>query len=321
MFGKLRRLTVIVLVLGLTPLLVNDAAAQILRVTLLGTGSPSPRPDRFGAATLVEAGSKKLLFDAGRGASLRIWQLGIPLREIDAVFVTHFHHDHISGLADLWLTGWLPPPFGQRQTALQILGPTGIKDITQGLQDAYARDIDIRVADEGLPRAGATFDVIEFSSPGSIYDQDDVRVTAFRVNHGELIKPAFGYRVDFAGRSILISGDTKFDENLIEAGRGVDVVIHEVVGADERLFEKYPALVAIKDHHTTPEEAGIVFREIQPKLAVYTHVVMLSALDIPELDLSELVEQTRRTYQGPLVVGHDLLSIEVGESVVVYDRR
>ena len=321
MLGKFRRLTVIVLVLGLAPLLINEADAQVLRVTLLGTGSPSPRPDRFGAATLVEAGSKILLFDAGRGASLRIWQLGIPLRELDAVFVTHFHHDHISGLADLWLTGWLPPPFGQRQHALQILGPTGIRDITQGLQDAYARDIDIRVADEGLPRAGATFDVIEFSSPGSIYDQDDVRVTAFPVNHGELIKPAYGYRVDFAGRSVLISGDTKFDENLIEAGRGVDVVIHEVVGADEQLFEKYPALAAIKDHHTTPQEAGIVFREIQPKLAVYTHVVMLSGLDIPEIDLSDLVEQTRRTYSGPLVVGHDLLTIEVGESVVVYDRR
>ncbi len=321
MFGKLRRLTFIVLALGLAPLLVNEADAQVLRVTLLGTGTPTPRPDRFGAATLVEAGTKKLLFDAGRGASLRVWQLGIPLREVDAVFVTHFHHDHISGLADLWLTGWLPPPFGQSQLALQVLGPTGIKDVTQGLMDAYARDIDMRASDESLPRAGATFDVIEFSSAGSIYDQDDVRVTAFPVNHGELIKPAFGYRVDFAGRSVLISGDTKFDENIIEAGRGVDVVIHEVVAAEDRLYEQYPALVVIKDHHTTPEEAGVVFHEIQPKLAVYTHLVRLSAPDIPELDLGDLVEQTRRTYQGPLVVGHDLLTIEVGENVVVYDRR
>ena len=186
---------------------------------------------------------------------------------------------------------------------------------------AYARDIDIRVADEGLPREGATFDVIEFSDPGLIYDQDDVRVTAFPVNHGELIKPAFGYRVDYAGRSVLISGDTKFDKNLIEAGRGVDVVVHEVVAASEELFERFPAFLAIKDHHTTPEEAGIVFDEIQPKLAVYTHLVRLSAADMPELDLRDLVEMTRRTYKGPLVVGHDLLTIEVGDSVVVYDRR
>ena len=321
MFGKFRRLTVIVLALGLVPFLVSEADAQVFRITLLGTGSPSPRPNRYGPATLVEAGSKILLFDAGRGASLRIWQLGIPLRDLDAVFVTHFHHDHISGLADLWLTGWLPPPFGQRQHALQVLGPTGVKDVTDGLQDAYARDIDIRVADEGLPREGATFDVIEFSDPGTIYDQDDVRVTAFPVNHGELIKPAFGYRVDYAGRSVLISGDTKFDKNLIEAGRGVDVVVHEVVAASDELFERYPTFLAIKDHHTTPEEAGIVFDEIQPKLAVYTHLVRLSAADMPELDLRDLVEMTRRTYKGPLVVGHDLLTIEVGDSVVVYDRR
>ena len=321
MFGKFRRLTVIVLALGLAPFVVSEADAQVFRITLLGTGSPSPRPNRYGPATLVEAGSKILLFDAGRGASLRIWQLGIPLRDLDAVFVTHFHHDHISGLADLWLTGWLPPPFGQRQHALQVLGPTGVKDVTDGLQDAYARDIDIRVADEGLPREGATFDVIEFSNPGTIYDQDGVRVTAFPVDHGELIKPAFGYRVDYAGRSVLISGDTKFDKNLIEAGRGVDVVVHEVVAASEELFERFPAFLAIKDHHTTPEEAGIVFDEIQPKLAVYTHLVRLSAGDIPELDLRDLVEMTRRTYNGPLVVGHDLLTIDVGDSVVVYDRR
>ncbi len=321
MHGKLTRSMVVTLMLALAPLLFNEANAQTLRVTLLGTGTPTPRPDRFGAATLVEAGSQKLLFDAGRGTSLRIWQLGIPLRELDAVFLTHFHHDHISGLADLWLTGWLPPAFGQRQHALQILGPTGTKDVTQGLLAAYARDIDMRVADEGLPRAGAAFDVIEFSSGGEVYAEGDLRVTAFTVNHGALITPAYGYRIDYAGRSVLISGDTQFDENLIEAGRGADVVIHEVVAADERLFEKYPALDAIKDHHTTPEEAGVVFQQIQPKLAVYTHMVRLAAPDIPELALADLVAQTRRTYDGPLVVGHDLMTIEIGENVVVYDHR
>ena len=197
--------------------------------------------------------------------------------------LTHFHHDHISGLADLWLTGWLPPAFGQRQHALKILGPTGTEDVTQGLLAAYARDIDMRVADEGLPRAGAAFDVTEFSSGGEIYAEGDLRVTAFAVNHGELITPAYGYRIDYAGRSVLISGDTQFDENLIEA--------------------------------------GIVFQRIQPKLAVYTHMVRLAAPDMPELALADLVAQTRRTYDGPLVVGHDLMTIEIGENVVIYDHR
>ena len=299
----------------------DRAYAQTLRVTLLGTGRPAPLQDRFEAATLVEAGTKTLLFDAGRGASIRIWQLGMPLRNIDAVFVTHFHHDHISGLADLWLTGWLPPAFGQRVQPLRVLGPTGLREITRGLEDAYRRDIDIRVADENLPRDAAMFDVAEFSGRGVIYDEDDVRVTAFPVDHGELIKPAFGYRVDYQGRSVLISGDTKFDEGLIEAGRGVDVLIHEVLVGDDRLYEQNRALAAIRDHHTTPEQAGMIFDAVRPKLAVYTHLVNLSAPNIPAIGLDDLVEQTRRTYRGPLAVGHDLMTIEVGESTAVYDRR
>lgn len=299
----------------------DRAYAQTLRVTLLGTGRPAPLQDRFEAATLVEAGTKTLLFDAGRGASIRIWQLGMPLRNIDAVFITHFHHDHISGLADLWLTGWLPPAFGQRVQPLRVLGPTGLREITRGLEDAYRRDIDIRVADENLPRDAAMFDVAEFSGRGVIYDEDDVRVTAFPVDHGELIKPAFGYRVDYQGRSVLISGDTKFDEGLIEAGRGVDVLIHEVLVGDDRLYEQNRALAAIRDHHTTPEQAGMIFDAVRPKLAVYTHLVNLSAPNIPAIGLDDLVEQTRRTYRGPLAVGHDLMTIEVGESTAVYDRR
>lgn len=80
-----------------------------MRVTLLGTGTPNPQPERFGPATLVEAGSQRLLFDAGRGVTIRLNQLGIPMREVTAVFITHFHSDHLVGLADLWLIGWLPP--------------------------------------------------------------------------------------------------------------------------------------------------------------------------------------------------------------------
>ncbi len=317
---KILSCAISVVLLFTVDLAVRPAGAQTLRVTLLGTGRPTPLHDRFEAATLVEAGDTTLLFDAGRGVSIRIWQLGMPLREVDAVFITHFHHDHISGLADLWLTGWLPPAFGQRTGPLRIWGPEGLSDVTNGLQAAYARDIDIRVPDENLSREAATFDVTEFSGQGVICDLDGVKVTAFPVDHGELIKPAYGYRVDYAGRSVLISGDTRYDENIIEAGRGVDVLIHEVVTGQDRLYEQYPALINIRDHHTTPQQAGMIFDAVQPKLAVYTHLVMLSAPDIPVVGLDELVEQTRRTYSGPLVVGRDLMSIEIGDTVAIYDR-
>jgi ribonuclease Z len=296
------------------------AQAQTLRVTLLGTGRPTPLHDRFEAATLVEAGDTVLLLDAGRGVSIRIWQLGMPLREVDAVFITHFHHDHISGLADLWLTGWLPPAFGQRTVPLGIWGPKGLRDVTDGLEAAYKRDIDIRTADEHLPREAATFDVTEFDRDGVVYERDGVKVSAFTVDHGALIKPAVGYRIDYAGRSVLISGDTRYDERIAAAGRGVDVLIHEVVTGRDGLYEEHPELISIRDHHTTPEQAGRIFAAVKPKLAVYTHLVNLSAPGIPVVDDEEIVAQTRRTYTGPLVVGHDLLAVEIGDAVAVYDR-
>ncbi|HUF71927.1 MAG TPA: MBL fold metallo-hydrolase [Gammaproteobacteria bacterium] len=299
----------------------QTAEAQTMRVTLLGTGRPTPLHDRFEAATLVEAGETTLLFDAGRGASIRIWQLGMPLSEVDGVFVTHFHHDHISGLADFWLTGWLPPAFGRRTWPLAIWGPEGLSDITNGLKAAYQRDIDIRVPDENLPREAADFAVTEFPEEGGVvYERDGVTVQAFAVDHGELIKPAVGYRIDYAGRSVLISGDTRYDENIARIGEGVDVLIHEVVTGQPELYEQYPELIRIRDHHTTPEEVGRIFSMAEPRLAVYTHLVNLSAPGIPVVSNEELIEETRRTYDGPLVVGHDLMGIEIGDAIAVFDR-
>jgi len=99
------------------------------RVTLLGTGVPTPRPDRFGPSTLVEAGEQKLLIDAGRGAAIRLFQIGIPIGRIDALFLTHFHSDHTSGIPDIWLTGWLESHFGTRRRPFHVVGPTGVQSI------------------------------------------------------------------------------------------------------------------------------------------------------------------------------------------------
>ena len=185
--------------------------AQTLNVTLIGTGDPIPRLDRFGPPTLVEAGSHRLLFDAGRGVTQRLGQLDIALRDIDALFITHFHSDHLTGLPDLWLTGWLPPPFGRRTMPFRVWGPTGIEEILGGFRQAFEPNIRIRIVDEQLPPAGVEFDIHEFSDNGVVFEEDGITVTAFAVDHGQYIKPAYGYRVDYAGRSVVISGDTRFD--------------------------------------------------------------------------------------------------------------
>ena len=294
-----------------------SSKGQSMRVTLLGTGTPNPHPERFGPATLVEAGSQRLLFDAGRGVTIRLNQLGIPMREVTAVFVTHFHSDHLVGLADLWLIGWLPPNYGRRQTPLRIWGPLGLSKITAGMEEAYSTDIAIRVKDEALPRSAAKFDVNEYAEGGVIYEHEGVTVTSFDVNHGELIKPAYGYRVDYAGRSVVISGDTRFDQNVIKAAKGADLLVHEVVAIPEALFAINPAMKRVEAHHTTAEEVGTVMSEAKPRLGVLTHYVLTSGPGIPPATKEEVLDRVRTQYSGPVVAGHDLMAIEVGESVSV----
>src|SRR6478736_10133231 len=133
------------------------------RVTLLGTGVPIPSPDRFGPCTLVEAGERKFLIDAGRGASIRLNQLKIPIGRIDVQLLTHYHSDHTSGIPDVWLTGWLQSHYGTRTRPLRVLGPVGAKELMSNLERAYAADIKIRIADEKLPPEGVAVEVEEFN--------------------------------------------------------------------------------------------------------------------------------------------------------------
>jgi ribonuclease Z len=285
------------------------------RVTLLGTGSPVPQPDRFGPATLVEAGSQALLFDAGRGATIRLFQLGVPLSRVGPLFLTHFHSDHTVGIPDVWLSGWLGGPWARRTTPFRVVGPTGAKELMLNLQRAYEADIKIRTADEKYPAEGIKVITDEFTTGGVVYDRDGVRVTAFEVDHGDLIKPAYGYRIDFKGRSVVLSGDTRFNENVIKFGTGADLLIHEVAAVRPELM-KDKQVVQVMAHHTSPQEAGVVFQRAAPKLAVYTHVVLLARPGVKALTTDELVAQTRESYQGPLVVGEDLRAFEIGDAGV-----
>src|SRR5665647_1199008 len=238
-------------------------AQSDFKVTLLGTASPSPRPTRYGPSTLVEVAGQVLLFDAGRGVPIRMGQIKVPVGKIDALFITHYHSDHVSGIPDVWLTGWLGPVFGRRKTPFHVIGPTGAKNLMTNLE------------------------------------KDGVKVTAFEVDHGDAIKPAYGYRIDYKGHAALISGDTRYNQNVIKYGTGVDLLIHEVAIARPELMSNLFAQ-AIIAHHTSPHDAGRVFAQAKPKLAAYTHLVFLSNEKVTEATLDDLVAQTRETYNGPL---------------------
>jgi ribonuclease Z len=287
------------------------------KVTLLGTASPSPRADRFGPSTLVEAGDQKLLFDAGRGVPIRLRQLNVPLGKINVLFLTHYHSDHTSGIPDVWLTGWLAGAYARRTSPFHVIGPVGAKALMSNLEKAYALDIKIRLEDEKLPPEGIATVVEEFDKDGSVYEKNGVKVIAFAVDHGLAIKPAVGYRIEYKGRSVTISGDTRYDQNVIKYGTGSDVLIHEVGSARPELLATSIPVQRIIAHHTTPREAGTVFSQAKPKMAVYTHIVLQSSEKISEPTLDDVVAETRQSYSGPLTVGEDLMSFEIGDTVTI----
>jgi ribonuclease Z len=266
------------------PLLLNDrggvaiqsTSSDNLKVILLGTGvGPPVNLQQYGASTLIEAGSMRLLFDCGRGATLRLAQVGVPLGSISRLFLTHLHSDHVVQIPDLLLTGWVG---GGRKIPLEVWGPEGTRDMMDHLQQAFAFDIHMR-RDVDEKAAGDGIKVLSHDiKQGIVFDQEGVKVTAFLVDHSP-VTPAFGYRVDYRGRSVVLSGDTRVSENLLRFAEGVDVLVHEVLDADtaQGYFPNNPKIAeAILAKHTTPEQAGLLFARVKPRLAVYSHAPMRS---------------------------------------------
>lgn len=285
--------------------------AQTIRVTLLGTGAPPPVMNRFGPSTLIEAGGEKLVFDAGRGNLQRLVQAKVDLKSIHALFLTHLHSDHVVGISDMFLTGWL---IGQRETPFRVWGPRGTKDMMAHLERAFEFDIRIRLYDDRPPPQGIVVRAEDIQQ-GVAYEQNGVKVTAFDVDHRP-VHPALGYRIDYAGRSVVLSGDTKFSENLIRFAQGADLVVHSVAAPEVVGRGRPPERAkAILDHHTMPEEAGTVFARVRPKLAVFSHIVL------PHATAQDLIPATRKNYAGPLELGEDLDVIEVGDTVTLHRAR
>ena len=286
------------------------------RVTLLGTGTPIPSAERFGPCTLVEAGDRKFLIDAGRGAVIRLSQLQVPIGRIDVQFLTHFHSDHTSGIPDVWLTGWLTSDFGRRSSPYRVIGPCGTKRLIENLERAYADDIKIRHADEKLPLAGVATDVTEFDRDGVVYDEGGVRVIAFEVDHGDVIKPCYGYRFEYGGRVAVLCSDTRYNTNVIKYGSGADLLVHEVASARAELMSE-ARIGRIIGHHTSPYDAGRVFAQLFSLVAANTHLVLQGSENIPPPTIDEVAAESRQTYKGPLFVGEDLMAFEIGDVVSV----
>ena len=199
-----------------------------LRVVVCGSASPAGNdPNRAQACIAVLTPEHFFLFDVGARSPMRIAQARLPLGRLDGVLLTHFHSDHIAGLPDVNLPSWVQG----RRSSLRVYGPEGVREVVGGFNLAYRLDRGYRVAHHGpellAPEAGP-MTAVEIV-PGEVAWQDDLMtIRSFRVDHAP-IDPAVGYRVDYRGRSVVISGDTNAVESLFAAAQGVDLLLHDAL--------------------------------------------------------------------------------------------
>lgn len=289
------------------------SAEDKMRVVLLGTAGPEYFPDRLGISTLVEANGQKLLFDVGRGANQRLYQSRVNPKDISVIFLTHLHNDHFEGLPDLWMTPWF---LLGRDHGFELYGPEGTDEMVQGMRQMFGHDLRARVNQfNPIETLGIKTHIV---TDGVVYERDGVKVTAFPVEHADG-NPAFGYRVDWAGRSVLLSGDTTINENVIKHGRGADLIVHNVIAFSDRLSQM-PEMKGVLAKLTTPEQAAEVFKKTKPKLAVFSHIVTKELQGKKGED--QIIARTHTAgYDGALVMGLDRMEISVGNEVTVTAPR
>ena len=282
-----------------------------MNLTLLGTGGPRPDPDRHGPAAVVNIGDAHVLFDSGRGVVLQMVRAGIPLDRVNPVFVTHHHYDHIGDLADVMLTSWLMG----RQHDLQILGPPGTTSIVNALlTQVYDKDIEFR--DKGEPALVGGWKPVVCSDilSGLVYDGGSWKVYAEIAKHGhDLNLPdafkhrwvCLGYRLEAEGKVVVISGDGVASQGLDRLAKDADVLVQCCYLAASELTT--PTLQNLAKYTLAcSDTVGKIAQRAQVKKLVLTHLRQKS-----DAMLAEVVTDVARDYDGPVVLGHDLLDVQV----------
>lgn len=313
--GKPRREYAEVFIPGEEPLADGE-----IRVTVLGSGNPWPTRAQASASVLVEVGNIErdlLVFDLGTGSLVNYASLKLPINKLDKVFLTHLHADHTSDL--ITLSGSFSK-VGRGDGPVSVWGPSGTeprlgtRHFVESIEEALAWDT---AAGNGIINPDSMKILVtefDFSQTQVVYDKNGVKVTAFPVVH--CISGAVGYRLDFAGLSFALSGDTRPCWPLVNACKGVDVLVHEcsppasaLAAASGLSIER--ATIALNVAHTSPKAAGKVFQLVKPRLAGLWHT-LLSPQMVPMI-FSELGTM----YDGPVVQTQDLTVINITKEAVI----
>ena len=288
-----------------------------LYVGICGAGSPLPDEHRAAPCTLVIAGKRMFMIDAGAAAARNVNRMGFNPGELEALFLTHFHSDHIDGVGELQLQRWVG---GTHSDPLPIYGPAGVEQVVDGLMQAYAQDKQYRVAHHGpkiVPPSGFGAVAHSFAAPPAgqhvvLIDEPDLQIVAFSVTHPP-IHPAVGYRIRYKDRSVVFSGDTTKSPEVRREAEGVDLLVHEalapkmvaVLAASSDAAGRHALAQIFRDipgYHTTPEQAAETARDAHVGMLLLNHIV--PALPIAALE-STFLGAAPTIYQGRLRVGAD----------------
>ena len=272
------------------------------KLTLLGTGCPSPSHLRYGPSSLVSYEGTNYLIDAGSGVTQRLSEAGIKPGEIDYFFITHLHSDHIVDLYQLFISGW----HTGRETKFKVYGPKGLKSHFDKIFEAYKEELDLRKEWEKRPNVeGLAYEITEINNELKI-ELDNATIESIKVDHHP-VDPAFGYKFILGPKNIIFSGDTRYCEVLEKSSKDADILVHEVfVGLDyDPIRMSLDTIENISDYHTTPEEIGILASNASVKKLILNHFVP------PVFDEDVLVERIAKHFDGEIVVGKDLMQFDI----------
>ena len=289
-----------------------------LHVILVGTGGPLPNEERISATSIaIIAGEEFILVDIGSGVVRNMGLLGLPIGNITAVFLTHFHSDHISDLGELAFMSWAQRGSMQK---LMVFGPEGVEQVVNGYNIAYGLDSSYRVAHHGeeiMPSSAAGIVANTLSIPDSktavpFYNRNGLSASVFLVDHPP-VEPAVGYRFEYKGRVVVITGDTKKTKTLAADARAADLLISEAL--DVKLVETMsrvageigrPRLAAqlhdIQEYHMTPVQAAEVAKEAEVQKLIFVHIVPPLVNSIAERSFLAGVDDV---YAGDIILGKD----------------
>lgn len=289
-------------------------STQEFSVTLLGTGCPNVSSRRYGAGQLVCCGGLKLLVDIGAGVTHRLVEAGSNGADIDALLITHIHSDHLVDLYQLIISSW----HQSRDRPQVIYGPPGTKKLVDAQMAVWADERALRIEFEQRTSTDAfNIEVHEFDASGVLIECDGARVSAVRVDH-DPIEYAFGFVFETATQKLVLSGDTRPCDALIEAARGADVLVHEVFQHGRSRApggtRSATTIAQVESYHTLSTVVGDVARKAEVGALVLTHLVP------PDADPLELIEDVRKDFDGFVVVGEDLMHVDVARRRVTWKQ-